>query len=345
MKKYLAIILIIGVISLLFNSCDDNKKSKPSPYPIKTFKTGQIASYADGDDGDLQIGVAWPEIRFTDNNDGTITDNLTGLMWEQVPDTTAKTWANALTYANNSTLASYNDWRLPNRNEIMSLHNFSEYRNDMWLNGQGFTGIQFDYYWTSTTFAGNTVRVQIFNLGVSTAYFFAEPKTNTQHALICRNSSSKIMKTGQITSYADGDDGDLQMGVTWPASRFTDKGDGTVIDNLTDLMWQKTPDNTDKDWSTSLTYANDSNLAGYNDWRLPNYYELASLYNAEEITQSTWLNNNGFSGIEASYWTSTNNALGPQMISFIFSNVNSITWSSDPTTILNMGAIIVRDAQ
>ena len=52
-------------------------RSPPAPVP----KTGQTVSYATGDDGDLQKGVAWPDPRFTDNSDGTVTDNLTGLIW------------------------------------------------------------------------------------------------------------------------------------------------------------------------------------------------------------------------------------------------------------------------
>jgi hypothetical protein len=52
-------------------------------------KTGQTTFYALGDDGDLQMGIAWPEPRFTDNEDGTVTDNLNGLMWtkdaQQIP--------------------------------------------------------------------------------------------------------------------------------------------------------------------------------------------------------------------------------------------------------------------
>ena len=46
--------------------------------PVDVPKTGQITSYAVGDDGDLQTGVAWPEPRFANNRDGTITDNMTG---------------------------------------------------------------------------------------------------------------------------------------------------------------------------------------------------------------------------------------------------------------------------
>ena len=44
-------------------------------------KTGQTTEYATGDDGDLEQGVDWPNPRLTDNQDGTVTDNLTGLVW------------------------------------------------------------------------------------------------------------------------------------------------------------------------------------------------------------------------------------------------------------------------
>jgi DNA-binding beta-propeller fold protein YncE len=50
-------------------------------YPAPVSKTGQAISCADGDDGALQKGVVWPIPRFTDNQNGTVTDNLTGLMW------------------------------------------------------------------------------------------------------------------------------------------------------------------------------------------------------------------------------------------------------------------------
>ena len=49
--------------------------------PVTIAATGQSASYAGGDDGALREGVAWPATRFTDNQDGTVIDHLTGLMW------------------------------------------------------------------------------------------------------------------------------------------------------------------------------------------------------------------------------------------------------------------------
>lgn len=44
-------------------------------------KTGQTSSDAPGDDGYYEIGVSWPVPRFNDHGDGTVTDNMTGLMW------------------------------------------------------------------------------------------------------------------------------------------------------------------------------------------------------------------------------------------------------------------------
>jgi len=46
-------------------------------------RTGQLIAYYPGDDGDIQAGVGWPTPRFTDNGDGTVMDNLTGLVWLQ----------------------------------------------------------------------------------------------------------------------------------------------------------------------------------------------------------------------------------------------------------------------
>ena len=67
--------------------------SNPCPQdgPAPVEKTWQTICYDDngfvipcdntGQDGEYQKGVVWPAPRFTDNEDGTITDNLTGLMW------------------------------------------------------------------------------------------------------------------------------------------------------------------------------------------------------------------------------------------------------------------------
>ena len=51
----------------------------------------------------------------------------------------------------------------------------------------------------------------------------------------------ELPRTGQTTEYVNGDDGTHQAG--WPgANRFTDRGDGTVYDHATGLLWVKQPE-------------------------------------------------------------------------------------------------------
>ncbi len=110
-----------------------------------------------GQDGDLKKGVAWPSPRFTVDGTGLcITDNLTGLMWVRTPGSTLRTWANALSDANGLSLCGYNDWRLPNVNELESLINAEQANSATWLNGQGFSNVQAGYYWSSSTYADYT---------------------------------------------------------------------------------------------------------------------------------------------------------------------------------------------
>ena len=162
-------------------------------------KTGQTTLYAAGDDGDLEEGVAWPSPRFTDNGNGTVTDNLTGLMWAQDANLNGtKTWADALTYVNALGLAGYNDWRLANVNELESLINAEEADSAAWLNTQGFTDVQDAIYWTSTTYDNNTLNAWVAHIG--DGYVIAtNPKASTFYLWPVRTpmaSDSKRTDTG-----------------------------------------------------------------------------------------------------------------------------------------------------
>ena len=150
------------------------------PAPVE--KTGQKTTYGTRDDGKLRKGVAWPNPRFTDNKDGTVTDNLTGLIWLKnagctkfwATDTTGdnkRDWNGALTAANKlkSGFCGLNDgsvagdWRLPNSKE---LHSLIDLRFDtpalpntagtgQWTEGHPFSSVA-SYYWSSSTRASAT---------------------------------------------------------------------------------------------------------------------------------------------------------------------------------------------
>lgn len=56
-----------------------------------------------------------------DDTKQVVTDKRTGLMWQDDASNASMTWADALTYCENSELGGYSDWRLPNRRELMSI--------------------------------------------------------------------------------------------------------------------------------------------------------------------------------------------------------------------------------
>ena len=156
-------------------------------FPAEVPKTGQTTSHATGDDGDLQRGVVWPNPRFTNNGNGTVTDNLTGLMWARNANIfgAKSSWANALAECNDLTLGGHNDWRLPNVKELQSLIDFAFYSPALsnaagtgkWSEGNAFTGVQSAFYWSSTTYAGYMTLAWYVHLG--SVFVYGDYKTST----------------------------------------------------------------------------------------------------------------------------------------------------------------------
>lgn len=115
-------------------------------------QTGQATSYSatGGEDGDVQAGVPWPDPRFTNNGDNTVTDNLTGLVWEQSVSNSALTLSDALADAESFADGGFNDWRLPTVRELATLVNFGAAAPVTWLNSSGFSNVNLMYFWTAT---------------------------------------------------------------------------------------------------------------------------------------------------------------------------------------------------
>jgi len=155
-KQRILGLVVVSMFLLATNGCP----LFPAPVP----RTGQTTSYAPGDDGDLQIGVVWPDPRFTDNEDGTITDNLTGLIWLKNANCFGqRNWDQALSdcnglsggYCGLTDGSNAGDWRLPNYRELFSLIDAENY-NPALPNGHPFTYVQSSYYWSATTDASST---------------------------------------------------------------------------------------------------------------------------------------------------------------------------------------------
>ena len=87
---------------------------------------------------------------FTDNGDGTIKDNYTGLTWQKNSSTTPLNWEAALAYAKTITLGGKSDWRLPNIKELQSLNDVSRIKPS--INKTYFPNIVTSaFYWSSTS--------------------------------------------------------------------------------------------------------------------------------------------------------------------------------------------------
>jgi hypothetical protein len=107
--------------------------------------------------------TAYGQNNFISNNDGTITDLATGLMWQQADDGKARDWQSALFYAENLSLAGYSDWRLPNVKELNSIVDYKRSPSETnspaidplfstsTINDPDGNPGHYPYFWTSTT--------------------------------------------------------------------------------------------------------------------------------------------------------------------------------------------------
>lgn len=297
--------------------------SFPAPVP----RTGSDRDYYSGEDGNLKKGTPWPSPRLTDNGNGTVTDNLTGLVWLQNADCFGElAWADALTAAGGldapecglSDGSAEGDWRLPNVHELTSLVDFGQ-SSPALPSGHPFSSVQISSYWTSTSYpslAPNAWRVMF----VSGAMGFVT-KTNLYYTWPVRGGPAAgekvpapVARTGQTVSKATGDDGDLQKGAVWPSPRFTDNGDGTVTDRLTGLVWLEDANCFGVlSWQNALAAANglNSGECGLSDgsaegaWRLANVNELVSLTDFSEYDLALQ-DGHPFDNVAGTYyWSST----------------------------------------
>jgi hypothetical protein len=168
----------------------NSKVGVPAPVP----QTGQTNCYdtagieidcaGTGQDGEYQYGTPFPKPRFTDNKDGTVTDNMTGLMWtidailmasrdpgfdaDDISGDGAVTWQHALDYVaklNQEAYLGFTDWRLPNVREMLSLIDYGYRRPTLtpdhpFINVEPYPAV----YWSSTSYVGSD---DVFHVAIS----------------------------------------------------------------------------------------------------------------------------------------------------------------------------------
>jgi len=101
--------------------------------------------------------LAFCEASFDRNSVGVVTDSLTKLQWQDDAIGTKASWKMAIDRCEALTLGGYSDWRLPNKNELISIVDTSKSNPSI---SKAFINTKSNYYWSSTTsiFANDTNR-------------------------------------------------------------------------------------------------------------------------------------------------------------------------------------------
>jgi len=225
--------------------------------------TGQIGDYTAtwGEDSDYSINPH----SYTDLGNGIVRDNVTGLEWQQATAPGTYTCQGAIDYCNSLNLGGYSDWRLPTVKEISYLVDSSIPYPGPKIDTTFFPGTQSSHYWSSTTCAYNTSCAWYVDFSYGSVNYYYKSLSHYVRAVRAGQSSN---------------------------NNFVDNGDGTVTDTETGRMWQQATapgfgsgDYPDRyTWEQALVYCEGLNLAGYDDWRLPNRNELQSLVDYVEYS-------------------------------------------------------------
>ncbi len=181
-----SVFFLVYAVDLAHSAPPPGKGKGPKVKTVPLARTGQITSYAPGDDGDLQMGVLSPTPRFTDNGDGTATDRLTGLTWTKDGSLYFGQWLGALDTCNSYSVGDLDDWRMPNIRELESLLDYEQVSPMLPL-GHPFTNIQLgDPYWSSTTNAYFDTYHDAFAVDMNSGLLRAWPKLSGGYVLCVR---------------------------------------------------------------------------------------------------------------------------------------------------------------
>lgn len=227
------------------------------------------------------------EPKYVDNGDGTITDMITGLMWQQSPDTdgdgniTASdklTYAEAIAGASSFNLGGYSDWRLPTIKEQYSLIIFSG-KDPSGYEGTETEGLipfidtdYFDFAYGDTDAGERIIDSQYASssLYVDGELLFG---VNFADGRIKGYGLNMPFGPGEKTFFVTYVRGNTEYGI----NQFVDNGDGTISDAATELMWMQDDHAEGMNWEDALAFAENFEFAGHSDWRLPNVKELQSI--------------------------------------------------------------------
>ncbi len=257
--------------------CYDNTTVITAPSTGQAFH-GQDAQYDGHSPG------------YTDNGDGTVTDNVTGLMWQQDPGE-KMTLDAAVAGADTFNLAGYTDWRLPTIKELYSLILFSG-KDPSGITGNDTSGLTpfiddvFDF-----AYGDPSTGERIIDAQFATGTIYTSTTMDGNDTMFGVNFADGRIKGYPYSAMPGGRTKTffvlyVRGNTDYGTNQFVDNGDGTVTDTATGLMWMQVDsghlgagDAMDGalNWEQALAFAENLDYAGYTDWRLPDAKELESI--------------------------------------------------------------------
>ncbi len=228
---------------------------------------------------------------YQDNGDGTVTDRVTGLMWQQDPGA-KMTWFDAMDGADGFSLAGYDDWRLPSIKELYSLIRFDGLDPSGCETAESCPALApFIDPVFAFEYGDEAAGERLIDAQFATTTEYVGTTMGGQHTMFGVNFADGRIKGYPTAAMPGQPDGKLFFvlhvrGDAYGVNDLEDQGDGTVADHATGLTWLREDsgafgagpegDGT-LSWEEALTWCDGLSHAGRTDWRLPDAKELQSI--------------------------------------------------------------------
>ena len=207
-----------------------------------------------------------------EGNEQVVFDSTTNLLWQK-GSVSGKTWKEAFSYCENLNYAGYSDWRLPNRNELMSLVDYSKSGTDVM---SSFPGMEAEEFIASTSL------LAFPEVGYWTLQWTLSMNNGTTNNTFNEDAGSysvRCVRSDLDAAPADGiPECDEKIGYT------------PCRDNVNNIVWSMVIMKPDEetgyyDWhgTAAAEACTNATMHGKNKWRLPTVDELRTLMKDEKL--------------------------------------------------------------
>lgn len=343
-------LIFSGLCSLLLTSAAFSQANYPIVDTAQNRTYGERSEISYPKPGEKFYGqdahYAGAQPAYKVNGDGTVSDNVTGLMWTQDPGE-KMTFTEAVKGAAKCKVARHRDWRLPTIKELYSLIQLNGTDPDpMSRDASGLKPFIDDSVF-KFTYGKEEDGERIIDSQFATSTKYVSTTMHGAETMFGVNFADGRIKgygledprgRGEKTFYVLYVRGNPNYG----KNKFKDNGDGTITDVATGLTWMQADSTTGMDWPAALEYAENLELAGHSDWRLPNAKELQSIIDytrspdttdsaaIDPIFEATAIKNEGGKKDFAHYWTSSTHVGARSSDTAVyFAFGRSLGWMSD----------------